>query len=669
MNEKDDFPDYDWFGEADPNLSPFSDGNFQFSDNAAAVNSRIGNENIYNGPVIRDVGINNGTIDQSTNLFQTIKYDDHLDNYIKYVSQLLHDGKFDAVRLELPGLLKKAFTRPEPHLYQLMLDYSLREVDQLGRLLDPLDNNQHFLLAYKYADPLLRARLEKYNQEIHQNIIDDKNKKLNNTYFRGVQLMRGELYEDAINIFEKIPGYLDADELRVKCIHLKREKELRDTYNRACSDFKEQTFEGLMHAEKLFGSIPGYADADKLRQESHRKLRKLYRKEKTSLILRKAIVVVFVLLIALIIASVVFYAMDAYNESVYWEENKPGTINNPIVISTPDELANIFCGGLASQTIYPDPLYYELGNDIDLSGYDWEPLGSESEQFSGILDGNGHKITNLEVKYKKYCGLFATLGSDSIIKNLIIEDAHITGRSSTTEFAGILAGTSSGSISNCVISGVVDGGGMYFGGIVGKQNMGLISSCSFTGEVLLDSIMPDTYNSAAGGITGESRSYTKDEVIRNCQASGTITGIGVTGGITGSLSNGIISSSSYSGTVKAEFSTYPFSVMEAIRYTSQYGGALANAGGIVGYLENGIIEDCHSSGTISSNEKGLTALDGYSGGLVGDIQIKATGEIRGSTSSATVYESDHSVADGICPDRYNSGTMVGNTFTGRIVNV
>jgi hypothetical protein len=71
--------------------------------------------------------------------------------------------------------------------------------------------------------------------------------------------------------------------------------------------------------------------------------------------------------------------------------------------------------------------YYKLANDIDLTGFDWTPIAN----FRGIFDGQGHTIKNLTI-VKTYSnmsasvGLFDTIGSTSIIKNLNIVNASVS---------------------------------------------------------------------------------------------------------------------------------------------------------------------------------------------------------------------------------------------------
>jgi hypothetical protein len=126
--------------------------------------------------------------------------------------------------------------------------------------------------------------------------------------------------------------------------------------------------------------------------------------------------------------------------------------------------------------------HYILMNDIDASAtrnwnvgdhdenpatpdsaMGWEPVGSSlGFYFSGRLNGNSHKITNLTINRptEGYIGLFARLNRDFKIENIEIQDANIIGN----EHVGIIAGwvelgtpNVSAEFSNCNISGNVTG--------------------------------------------------------------------------------------------------------------------------------------------------------------------------------------------------------------------
>ena len=91
---------------------------------------------------------------------------------------------------------------------------------------------------------------------------------------------------------------------------------------------------------------------------------------------------------------------------------------------------------------------YILMNDIDLSSVsNWAPIRGE-QSFSGILEGNGHKITGMNINSlvtlpdktspeKQYYGLFAKVSGE--IRNLGIENATIN-LDDASYHVGILAG-------------------------------------------------------------------------------------------------------------------------------------------------------------------------------------------------------------------------------------
>ena len=92
-----------------------------------------------------------------------------------------------------------------------------------------------------------------------------------------------------------------------------------------------------------------------------------------------------------------------------------GTQADPYIITTPAEL----------QAINDDlSAHYKLGNDIDLSDFDWVPIAFSGHNdfssiyFSGSLDGDGHKISNLQIansqlSTSKFYGLISSANGAS----------------------------------------------------------------------------------------------------------------------------------------------------------------------------------------------------------------------------------------------------------------
>ena len=126
---------------------------------------------------------------------------------------------------------------------------------------------------------------------------------------------------------------------------------------------------------------------------------------------------------------------------------------------------------------------YILGNDIDCgndtnnsSGALWNngagfmPIGNNTANFTGTLDGAGHTISGLYINRSaaSYIGLFGYTSSTALIANLKLTDANISGR----DYVGGLIGYSKGDVSKCSYEGTVRGANQYTGGLIGYMYSG-----------------------------------------------------------------------------------------------------------------------------------------------------------------------------------------------------
>ena len=128
-----------------------------------------------------------------------------------------------------------------------------------------------------------------------------------------------------------------------------------------------------------------------------------------------------------------------------------------------------------------------LDTDIDLTGKDWMPIGTDYDNsYTGTFDGGGHTITGLTVTTNdQYAGLFGYLGNfgnaAATVKNVVMDGIQIT-CNHRSGYAGGVAGYSWGTIENCSVSGSVSGT-MYVGGVVGVQRDRSITGCSSSATV------------------------------------------------------------------------------------------------------------------------------------------------------------------------------------------
>ena len=153
-----------------------------------------------------------------------------------------------------------------------------------------------------------------------------------------------------------------------------------------------------------------------------------------------------------------------------------------------------------------------LDTDIDLTGKDWTPIGTDYDNsYKGTFDGGGHTITGLTVTTNdEYASLFGWLGKAGTVKNVVMKGVQIT-KNHSLGFAGGVAGLSMGTIENCSVSGSVSGT-EYVGGVVGAQWYGSITGCSSSATV-----KGMVY---VGGVAGETNS---NATLTACYATGNVT--------------------------------------------------------------------------------------------------------------------------------------------------
>ena len=279
-----------------------------------------------------------------------------------------------------------------------------------------------------------------------------------------------------------------------------------------------------------------------------------------------------------------------------------GTEQNPYEISTATQLKAINNNLSAC---------YKLTANIDLNGEDFTPLGNaESGTFSGIFDGNGFTISNLNVFSGKFAGLFGC--NEGTIKNVKLSGIYVYG----TRYIGGVVGqnTTLGSVFNCsVSSGDIEADDgineIYAGGIIG-YNEGFVEG-TFSNNANLK-INNESSSAVAGGIIGKNNSVysvniTDSTNTGNISASGSKNTY--CGGLVGINTSAVeITNSTNTGNV-----SYSYSYSQRSRSYS---------GGFVGYNSGDLtITDCTNSGNVLSSYDYPSFSGGFVGYNSGDLTI------------------------------------------------
>ena len=124
-------------------------------------------------------------------------------------------------------------------------------------------------------------------------------------------------------------------------------------------------------------------------------------------------------------------------------------------VSTPSELAS-FCYIINTSSSEEEAMFaMELTADIDLSGYEWTPMGwTDEHPFKGFINGNNHTISNLKINSNGQNIGFIGWETFSRVVNLNIVDAKINGGSNVAVMTGQAI---CGSYENCYVQGIVNG--------------------------------------------------------------------------------------------------------------------------------------------------------------------------------------------------------------------
>ena len=154
-----------------------------------------------------------------------------------------------------------------------------------------------------------------------------------------------------------------------------------------------------------------------------------------------------------------------------------------------------------------------LDTDIDLTGKDWTPIGTDYDNsYKGTFDGGGHTITGLTFTTNdEYVGLFGWLNRAGTVKNVVMEGVQITSHQIYGGSIGGVVGYSWGTIENCSVSGSVSGT-ICAGGVVGIQWEASITGCSSSATV--------KGMVQVGGVAGETNS---GATMAACYATGNVT--------------------------------------------------------------------------------------------------------------------------------------------------
>ena len=237
----------------------------------------------------------------------------------------------------------------------------------------------------------------------------------------------------------------------------------------------------------------------------------------------------FAAVAAVLLAFCLVFMMPAAAYSGDGTETAPYLIQS---LANLEQLATDVNGG----TTYSGK-YFKLTTDIDLNNGEWTPIGTASNPFKGSFDGDYHTISNLQITgSNSYVGLFGYT-TNGEIKNLIINNAKVSGYVGVGTFAG---SPYTSKYTNLLLSGHVEVNGFsYVGGMLGRNlyaaatNLTInVDETSFVNAYSIEwdddeqkNIAYRTYVGGVIGFMGEG-SHTVKDVKSNIKVTGSTCDVG-----------------------------------------------------------------------------------------------------------------------------------------------
>ena len=357
-----------------------------------------------------------------------------------------------------------------------------------------------------------------------------------------------------------------------------------------------------------------------------------------------------------------------------------------------------------------------LSAEGELNQGDWR-IWTPMNWFEGTFDGNSKTISGLVMANDhNYQGLFGSVEEGGLVRNVGVVDSFVevfNWDEKGSCYAGAIAGYNKGTVSGCYNKGTINAVGDV-GGVVGYNYNGTVTDCYNTGAVSARgnsdyvggvvgynycssygeyALADGCYNTGTvtaysdnrayvGGVVGYNNGYSASYLaeIMNCYNIGSVSASAnddnyytYVGGVAGYSDDGRLDNCYNTGNVSGS----------AYAYSSAY----AYVGGVVGRASGSNLSDCHNTGNVSGSAYTTYYYSyAYVGGVVGrayDSNLSNchnTGEVKGSATAddyadgyytyvggvAGIFCSDYGYS-GMVSDCYNTGSVVGENYTGGVI--
>lgn len=141
------------------------------------------------------------------------------------------------------------------------------------------------------------------------------------------------------------------------------------------------------------------------------------------------------------------YTFDNPNQNFqplgYYFAGGNGTLSTPFLIKNSQQLRNL--AKLQNAGAMPNGTYVSLGTSFQFEGAAMEPIGTSSNPWTGVFNGDNHAITGLKVTSSTYTdvGMFGRLGTNDAagkVHSLVLVGPSVTYTGSSAVNLSLLVG-------------------------------------------------------------------------------------------------------------------------------------------------------------------------------------------------------------------------------------
>ena len=228
---------------------------------------------------------------------------------LERVALFLEDGKWQDANIYCEKVLDQDPKNAEAYLGKLMAELQVKTRKELANCAAPFDYSENYAKVLRFGDEKLEAEMRGYITHINER---NENERLTGIYNNAKNAMNAADTEDAFkaaaDTFASISGFNDADALAEQCLD-KAEVCRKDViYNNAKGRMTGASVAFQEEAIRLFQTIPGWKDSNEQIYACQKKIEEIKAKEEAERIEDKKeakLAAIITLIIAAFIAFVI----------------------------------------------------------------------------------------------------------------------------------------------------------------------------------------------------------------------------------------------------------------------------------------------------------------------------------------------------------------------------